>query len=527
MATAALPGQLLKSYRVDTFVGGLDVKTTKLRLSRLKHGNRLTQADNMLLTTEGGVTKRFGKVAINTATLGTTVKIVGGIQFRHSNGTDYQVVGTNDGRVLRINTDGTPVTLATGKSTNAGVRYRFAVYNDLLHITNGFDAPMTWDGTTFANMAGSPPATGRVIVMHANRAFMTATAVPSRLYYSAINNTLDWTTANNAGFIDIEPNDGSIIIDLVPSIQELVILKGRRPYRLQGIGPATGYTLQDHVVPATGSVGAISTQGAVFAMNDVFYISELGLHSLTQTQQFGDLKEAFLSDRVETYFRLDFDNSLLLEHLAKSVLAYDSQQNVLYLCADSIDTGGKNDTTLVYDLVLKAWTVWPDTAFACLFTVVNATTGAREVWAGGYDGFVYALNRSSGSTEQINGAVSHITDCGEPGVQKSLRYGFFYFSTEDTGTVQITTSFDFGAAGGQVYTANLAPDRTLWDFANWDEQIWDAGELSTGIIRLDLSGLGEVVETTVQNLQPNQPFTLLGYEYMFRDRRHIRRPRSF
>ena len=61
-----------------------------------------------------------------------------------------------------------------------GVRYRFAVYNDLLHITNGFDAPMTWDGTTFANMAGSPPATGRVIVMHANRAFMTATAVPSR-----------------------------------------------------------------------------------------------------------------------------------------------------------------------------------------------------------------------------------------------------------------------------------------------------------------------------------------------------------
>ena len=77
----------------------------------------------------------------------------------------------------------------------------------------------------------------------------------ARCYWSAINNTLDWTTANNAGFIDIEPNDGSIIIDLVPSIQELVILKGRRPYRLQGIGPATGYTLQDHVVPATGAGG--------------------------------------------------------------------------------------------------------------------------------------------------------------------------------------------------------------------------------------------------------------------------------
>ena len=62
------------------------------------------------------------------------------------------------------------------------MRYRFAVYNDLLHITNGYDAPMTSDSTTFANMAGSPPATGQVIVMHGDRAFMTARAVPSRLY---------------------------------------------------------------------------------------------------------------------------------------------------------------------------------------------------------------------------------------------------------------------------------------------------------------------------------------------------------
>ena len=154
MATAALPGQLLKSYRVDTFVGGLDVKTTKLRLSRLKHGNRLTQADNMLLTTEGGVTKRFGKVAINTATLGATVKIVGGIQFRHS--------------MARTIRSWAPMTAACCGSTRTARRSRSRrasrpmpgsataspCYNDLLHITNGFDAPMTWDGTTFANMAG-------------------------------------------------------------------------------------------------------------------------------------------------------------------------------------------------------------------------------------------------------------------------------------------------------------------------------------------------------------------------------------
>jgi hypothetical protein len=526
MATAPALGHALTAFRVDSFSGGLDVKTTPLRLSGLKNNNRLTRADNCVLTTEGGVTKRFGKVAVNTVSLGAAVRIVGGTQFRHSNGTDYQVVGTNDGRVVRINTDGTTANLATGKSTNAAVRYRFATYNDLLHITNGFDAPMTWDGTTFANMAGSPPATGRVVVTHGNRAFMTATAVPSRLYWSKLNNTLDWTGTTDAGFMDVEPNDNSTIIDLVSSIQELVILKGRRPYRLQGIGPVTGYTVADHLVPTVGSIGAISTQGAVFALNDVHYVSELGLHSLSQTQQFGDLKEAFLSDRLEPYFRLDSDYALSLNQFSKTVLGYDSQANNLYLCVDT-NNDGVNDTTLVYDLVLKAWTVWTGTGYASLFTVRNPTTGAREVWGGGYDGLVYALNRAVGSTEAISGRVSHITDLATPGVEKSLRYGFFYFATEDAGTVQISTVFDFGASGGQTYTADLAAGAILWDTATWDLSVWDTvNPARTGIIRLDLHGLGEIVETTVQNLEANRPFTWLGYEYYFRDRRRIRRPRS-
>jgi hypothetical protein len=527
MAAAALYGQALKSYRVDNFSGGLDVKRTALNLSRQKNGRWLTRADNLVLTTEGGITKRFGKVAINATTLGATVKILGGTQFRLSSGTDYQVVGTSDGRVVKILTDGTTANLATGKSTNAGVRYRFATYNDLLHITNGYDAPMTWDGTTFQNMAGSPPATGQVIVMHGNRAFMTARAVPSRLYWSALNNTVSWTGTTDAGFMDVEPNDNSILIDLVSSIQELAILKGRRPYRLQGIGPLTGYTVADHLVPTVGSVGGISSQGAVFALNDVFYVSELGLHQLTQTQQFGDLKEAFLSDRIEPYFRLDTDVSLSINQLNWSVLAYDSQANNLYVCVDS-NNDGANDTTLCYDMVLKAWTVWPSTPFASLFTVRHPTTGAREVWAGGYDGFVYSLTRSSGSTEPISGVASFITDLGEPGVQKSLRYGFFYFTTESGSvTAHITTTFDFGATGGQVYDVNLSTNPPIWGGSFvWGTSVWGAGGEVSLIKRVDLSGLGEVVEISVSNLEPAESFTLLGFELFYRDRRHIRRPRS-
>ena len=347
--------------------------------------------------------------------------------------------------------------------------------------------------------------------MHGNRAFMTARAVPSRLYWSKLNNTLDWTGTTDAGFMDVEPNDNSTIIDLVSSIQELVILKGRRPYRLQGIGPVTGYTVADHLVPTVGSVGAISSQGAQFALNDVYYVSELGLHNLTQTQQFGDLKEAFLSDRVEPYFRLYSDVALALNQLSKAVLAYDSQANNLYLCVDS-DNDGVNDTTLCYDLVLKAWTVWTSTPFASMFTVRHPTTGAREVWGGGYDGFVYALTRSTGSTEAVSGIVSHITDLGAPGVLKSLRYGFFYFTTESSSvTARVTTTFDFGVSGGQVYDlTDLAGTGDHWGTTFvWGVSNWGSGGAAV-IRRVDFSGLGEVVEITVENLEPGEAFTYLG-----------------
>jgi hypothetical protein len=371
-----------------------------------------------------------------------------------------------------------------------------------------------------ANLPGSPPATGEVVVAHADRMFMTKKN-SSTLYWSKLNNTFDWTGTTDAGFIDVQPQDNSVLVDLVSSIQELILLKGNRPYRLQGIGPATGYTIADHLVPTTGSVGAASTMGGAFALNNVWFISGLGLHGLEQTQQFGDLKESFISDRVEPYFRTNNAYSVALNRLSTSVLRYDSGQNVLYLTLDS-DNDGNNDTTLVYDLLFKAWSVWHGTPWASLFMVRHPTTGAREVWAGCYDGFVRALNRPE-SADTIQGRIGHITACGEPGIQKSPRYGFFYFNGEASGTVRITTKMDFGMAGGQAYTAPLRAGGSLWGSTFvWGTSLW--GVRSQTIARIDMSGLGEVIETTIENIEPPQPYTLLGYEYWFRDRRAIRRP---
>jgi hypothetical protein len=511
----------LRKYHVDSFAGGLDVRTTPLRLATTagadKKGDRLTIADDMRFTTEGGIAKRFGTVAVST-TMGSP--IVGGIQYRKSNGDEFIVVGTRNGHLVRVNADTSWTDLLGGLTTNVDARYRFAVYNDLLHICNGYDQPMSWDGVAPIAPIASAPANGQVVVAHGNRLFMTVRA-SSRLYWSKLNNSLDWTGTDDAGFLEVEPNDNSILVDLVPSIQELILLKQLRPFRLQGIGPITGYTVADHLVPTTGSVGAVSTMGAQFALNNVWYVSSLGLHGLAQTQQFGDLLESFVSDKVEPYFRMHSPYSIALSRIESAVLCYDPGENVLYLTLDT-NGDGENDTTLVYDLLFKGWSVWHNTPWASLFRMRNATTGAREVWAGDYTGVVRALNRPE-STDVVTGKVGHITACGEPGIQKSPRYGFFYFDAELRGTVRITTRLDFGMSGGQTYIVPIQGSGSLWGSTfHWGTSSW--GSRTQTIVRIDMSGLGEVIETVVENLDVTAPYTLLGYEYWFRDRRAIRRP---
>jgi hypothetical protein len=598
-----MPGNDLQTYRNFTLSGGLDLKTSPMHLATRPTQKWLTQAKHAVFTTAGGVTKRYDSTIINSATLGATVTITGGYQFRHSNGTDYTVCGTDDGRVVKLNTDGTTTDLVTGLTT--GTRWSFAVYGDLLICCNGADTPKSWDGTTFQALASgglAPPATGKVVVTHGNRVFMTDATNKSTLYYSRLNNAIDWSNASPGigGNIDIALKDSSMLTTLVPSINELILLKGLRPYRLQGTSPES-FTIDD-VVPTAGSISCVSTQAATFAVNDIWYLSEQGLHTLSTTDRFGDLEEGFKSKLIEPYFRPGTSQTISLNNLdATSVIHYDPNYNRVYVAVDT-DNDAKNDLVLCYDVGEDAWSTWPyetttgasvtsitrssttatvTTAashglatgafvlisgaaqteyngvhlatvtgaaeftypvagspatpatgtilwqqvdptprIASLWTVVTST-GAREVYAGSYDGFVRKLNQDA-STNPIQGSFSHISCLNAPGIEKSPRYLYLYFKEAGNITTTITTAFDFGAAGGQTYTADLlGGSHTLG--VNWVLGTDPLGARSQIAKRCDLSGTGEFLEITVSNSEAGEPFTWLGYECLWRARRRVRR----
>jgi hypothetical protein len=520
MAKAQAPvfGKGLETYQIFNFKKGVDLKSSALSTAASRDQSYLNLANNMVYSISGGVTKRFDLERMTTSSVGASVTISGGYEYVKSDGNRFVVFGTDDGKAYRLNSDGSTATFHTGATTST--RWFFTVYNDKLIFCNRADAPRkTTDAATSSALGGTPPAKGGPVAVHSNRVFFLDGTAGNKsvLTWSALNSEEDYTTANNAGSVTIQTNDGSDIVDIVPSINELVILKGSRPYRLQGTSPAT-YSITN-VVPTVGSKGAISNKGNIFAINDVWFLADNGLVNLRTVLNFGDLKASFASDRIAPYFEPNSGSTLAIQNLPNAVTHYDSQNNRIYI-AVSTGATANNDTVLVLDLHTNAWSVWPDVAIASMWAVRNSTTGFVDTYAGGYDGHVYRLNQDI-AANTIRGEARHLSALNAPGIQKSPRHGYFYFKEEGDFVVLIDTKFDFGASGGQVYTASLLGGaHTLG--VNWVLGTDPLGAKDQIVKRIDMAGVGEFLEVGVTNTNAGEPFTWYGYEVLWRPRRAVR-----
>jgi len=515
-------GRPLKRFAQSDFRGGLDVKSSPQELaSNPRFRNRLSRARHVVYPKTGGVSKRLDTATYNSSSLGASVQITGGFQFRHSNGNDYNLCGTSDGRVVRLNTDGTTTNLATGLTNST--RWYFDQFNDLAIICNRADAPRSYDGTTFGTLGGSPPSTGGPVAVHSNRVFFLDATNHRRLTWSALGNAEDYTTANNAGNATVSGPVGSPLVDLLSMTSELLLIHRDLVTRLQGTSPST-YALTN-AVPAKVSIGGISSQGAVFGNNDAWWISQRGIHRLRTTRDFGDLSEEFASELIDPYFTHGTDFTVSLNQLDAAVSCYDAQNNRLYFGVDT-NNDGQNDTILCLDVFINlatggdgGWSVWPNVSCASLWTAYTGTRGV-EVFMGGYDGFVRRLNVSA-ATNAIDGAFSHVTDLAAPGLTKSLRHMDVYASEEGNHNLTITVNSDFGLSGGQTFTMSLLGNTDIVG-STFVVGTSVLGARSQIIKRLNMSVLGEFFEFTFANANAGQGFTVHKYNAYYRDRRVLR-----
>lgn len=408
----------------------------------------LVDAEDCLLELDGGPHKAPGTTKLNSGALesGATVKGLTDLWLQGTSGTPAQHrvihVGT---KIYKDDADGSFAQLKSGLEDDAVPNY--ATFDDLLIISSSstVDVPFSWDGTTFQNLAGSPPNFS-FSVKHKNYMFAAGVASdPSRLYYSKQLDPEDWTTGDS-GSIQIDPDDGDMITGIISHKNELWVFKG--PYK-GSIHRITGSNDTDWArTTFIEGVGAV-WQNSIFRFADDvgFLWSDGSIRSLSATDAFGDFREASLTFPIQTFLT----QQLNFGRLKHAVAATDGSGGKVYLTLP-IASSTTNNVILALDFRFTParWTKLPSFAAATASLVLDTGANLRPIiMLGGYDGFV---RKWSNSTRTLDGdsalsfkvTLPHL-DYGFPHIMKTLAAGSIGVQPKNNGDVTVAWTRDDNA----------------------------------------------------------------------------------
>lgn len=247
----------------------------------------------------------------------------------------------------------------------------FKTFNEKCFIT--CDGILNWpimfdavsDATTYTMAKGANP-NASIMQIHEGRLIMNDKVNRDRLHYSTPFNHEEWQGYGNSGVIDIGIGDGDpegIISILPPFKGALFLSKSRTMYRL----PDPGIELSRVEVVSQG-IGSIAHKGAAsIDMDDVFFISDRGFHSLAATNSYGDFSAAFISDKIQNAFS-DFTQSRKTYTWGQ----YFPQINsVVWSVAQ--DSATAQDMVWVYNIKFKEWTRWTNLSPSCITQYKTST----------------------------------------------------------------------------------------------------------------------------------------------------------
>jgi len=399
----------------------------------------LVDAENCLLELDGGPRKAEGTTRLNSTALesGATVKGLVDYWQQGSAGSPTQRrvihVGT---KIMQDDADGVFAELKSGLLDDAIPNY--STFDDLLIIASdtSADVPFSYDGSTFQELAGSPPNFA-FSVKHKNFHWAAGdVATPSRLYFSAQLNPEDWV-GGDSGSIDIDPNDGDEITGIISHKGELWVFKGPHKgsiHRISGTSPAD--FSRTTFIEGVGAVW----QNSIFRHGDDigFLWSDGSIRSLSATDAFGDFRESSLTFPIQTFL----DERLNFNRLKHAVATTDGSGGKVFITLP-IDSSVTNNVILALDFRFQPsrWTQLPVFAAATVATVLDPGAGLRPItMIGSYEGFVL---KWSNPTRVVEGAALNFKvtfphfDYGFPAIKKTFAGGAVGLQPRNNGNVTV------------------------------------------------------------------------------------------
>lgn len=315
-------------------------------------------------------------------------------------GVDYYVLKVDD-NVIQVSTsqrdvvDGIVIDLvaAAGAGTHSIIpqvesdfsagnskRVQLFATNERLMIT--FDAagvkPRLYEPLLDSYRLMTDIPDGFCISQFAGRVWMNDKTNLDFIHFSAPQNPFTWLGFGDSGgfYVGMSDGDPEGITSIFPAFKgRLLVTKRRRLYQIQG-----NYPEDFNPIEMSSGLGSTSPMAvAAIDLDDLYYMSERGIHSVSSTDQYGDFAGAFLSSKFQPTF-----NSFERTRFKYSQAVYNPAINSVAFSVT--ETGeSKNSALYLLNVERKEWYVWPDIDVQAM-CLREESDGIPKIYFGRSDG---------------------------------------------------------------------------------------------------------------------------------------------
>lgn len=289
-----------QTITIEGFGGGINQRIPAVDIA----DTEVVDALNMEIDGNRALVARPGLTSVSGAYTFGNNDVIGLYHFKNSAGTVDRVIACTTSNIYHASPgSSTWADITPAAGLTAAERWEFAVLNDILILSNMKDPLWTWDGTglvvEMAYVNGTDPGDPLSIAVMDNRLFFVDKASPNTMRWSALGNPLDHDTTGKtgAGSWNVGGAEGDAIERIFPHRGRMFIFKSGMIYTLVPGGPRED-TAQWAIPDLTKKVGLAAPDSVQVMRDDVVFLSDNGLLSLTATEHYGDWKQAELSKNI-------------------------------------------------------------------------------------------------------------------------------------------------------------------------------------------------------------------------------------
>lgn len=495
----------------DTFIlnkfGGLNTNRNSTDIE----DNQAQDLLNVIFTKE--LEKRGGYTLLNSTAIPTGTTITGLFPYYYNNGATKKLMYISGQRCGEMDAGTGAVTvLKTGLTTT--LTTRAITFHDLFIYTNGTDNVQKIDDTTAADLGGSPPV-AKYIALHKNYVFLAGNSTyPSRLYWCNLDAPETWTGTD---FIDINPDDGSIITGLQRTLDTLVISKEKNIYVLYGDTPTYTEGLELWRIKEASTETGAAGQGSMARWGkSVIYLSQgQGFQmfggNVTTSETTVDSLTSYLMSKDITPTVAALNESRLYQ--AEAVI-FDYK----YICAVPGASSTTNNYCLVYDFVANGWTVWNIPA-GCF--CVYRSSGVDYLYFGSPT--AARIYRYTPTTYSDNGTAINAyyqtkdTNLGLSANDKIFRKFYVTVNKSEDYNLTVTPEVDFGEVSVDASTISAKTSDSLYGTAVYGTDRYGATTTSTSDKNI-MNARGKFINYTFSNATLSETFKVRDLVQYFRVR---------